>query len=277
MITRPEDWDTHISVSGFYFLPPSSPYVPPATLKEFLNGEPPIYIGFGSIIVDDPKKLTLLLLEAVHLAGVRAIISQGWGDLGSEDLVIPPNVYLLGDCPHDWIFQRVSCVVHHGGAGTTAAAMAAGKPSVVTPFFGDQPFWGEMIAKIGAGPKPIAFKKLTAAGLAAAIRAALEPGTVQKARELGEEVHQESGVDAGVTSFHNQLRHSNLGCSIASNHAAAWRIRKTNIRLGYGAASILVDRDLLDIEKIELYVYRQLILLSLYSLFFPDFELTNMI
>jgi UDP:flavonoid glycosyltransferase YjiC (YdhE family) len=236
----------------------SVPCTPPPSLDEFLNEEPPIYIGFGSIIVDDPKRLTLLLLEAVHQAGVRAIISQGWGELGSEDLVIPPTVHLLGNCPHDWIFAKVSCVVHHGGAGTTAAAMAAGKPSIVVPFFGDQPFWGEMVAKIGAGPKPIPFKKLTATNLAAAIRAALEPAIVQRAKELGDQVHQESGVDAGVTSFHQSLQHSNLGCSIASTHAAAWKVRKTNIRLGCGAAAVLVDRDLLDIDKIELYVSRKL-------------------
>ncbi|KAJ6107264.1 hypothetical protein N7523_008587 [Penicillium sp. IBT 18751x] len=188
----------------------SSPYTPPPALKEFLNGPPPIYIGFGSIIVDDPKKLTLLLLEAV------------------------------------------SCVVHHGGAGTTAAAMAAGKPSIIVPFFGDQPFWGEMIARIGAGPKPLPFKKLTAPDLAAAIGAALEPDIIQRAKELGEQVHQESGVDAGVTSFYHQLKHSKLGCAIASSHAAAWKIRGTDIQLGSGAVALLVNRDLLSTDKIEL-------------------------
>ncbi|KAJ5303951.1 uncharacterized protein N7443_003611 [Penicillium atrosanguineum] len=231
----------------------SSPYTPPPELEEFLNGTPPIYIGFGSIIVDDPKKLTLLLLEAVQLAGVRAIISQGWGELGSEDLVIPPNVHLIGNCPHDWIFKKVSCVVHHGGAGTTAAAMATGKPSIVVPFFGDQPFWGEMIAKIGAGPKPIPFKKLTAPDLAAAIGAALEPDIKQRAKELGEQIRKESGVDAGVTSFHHHLEHSNLGCAIASSHPAAWKIRGTNIQLGSGAVALLVNRGLLGTDKIELF------------------------
>ena len=247
-------------------------------MKEFLYGEPPIYIGFGSILVEDPKKFILLLLEAVRLAGLRAIISQGWGELGSAGLVIPPNVYLLGNCPHTWIFQKVSCVVHHGGAGTTAAAMAAGKPSVVIPFFGDQPFWGGIVAKIGAGPRPIAFRKLAAADLAVAINAALEPETIQRVRVLGELIHQENGVDAGVSSFRNQLRQSDLTCSIGSTHAAAWKVRKRNIRLNSTEATILIDRDLLDIDKIELYVYSWLNMLCLYlSVSFSDFEPANMI
>ncbi|KAJ5403043.1 uncharacterized protein N7487_008939 [Penicillium crustosum] len=230
----------------------SSPYIPPPELEEFLNGPPPIYIGFGSIIVDDPKELTLLLLEAVKLAGVRAIISQGWGELGSEDLVIPPNVHFIGSCPHDWIFEKISCVVHHGGAGTTAAAMACGKPSIIVPFFGDQPFWGDTIAKIGAGPKPIPFKKLTAPDLAAAIGAALEPDIKQRAKELGEQVRNESGVDAGVTSFHHQLEHSDLSCRIVNSRPAAWKIRGTDIQIGSSGVALLVNRGLLSTDKIEL-------------------------
>ena len=101
-----------------------------------------MYIGFGSIVVDDPVGLTKLIFEAVKLAKVRAIVSKGWGGVGAGE--VPEDVYLIGNCPHDWLFQRVSCVVHHGGAGTTAAGIALGKPTVVVPFFGDQPFWGQV-------------------------------------------------------------------------------------------------------------------------------------
>jgi len=93
-------------------------------LVEFLKaGPPPVYIGFGSIVVDDPEALTKIIFGAVKRAGVRALVSKGWGGLGGEK-VIPENVYLLGNCPHDWLFQYVSCVVHHGGAGTTAIGIA---------------------------------------------------------------------------------------------------------------------------------------------------------
>lgn len=143
LIPRPSDWGDHISITGFSFLKAGSDYTPPQDLADFLaKGPPPVYIGFGSIVVDDPVGLTKLILEAVKLANVRAIVSKGWGGVGGGE--VPDDVYLIGNCPHDWLFQRVSCVVHHGGAGTTAAGIALGKPTVVVPFFGDQPFWGQV-------------------------------------------------------------------------------------------------------------------------------------
>ena len=96
-----------------------------------------MYIGFGSIVVDDPTGMTKLIFEAVKLAGVRALVSKGWGGLGADEIGIPEDVFMLGNVPHDWLFKHVSAVVHHGGAGTTAAGIAAGKPTVVVPFFGD--------------------------------------------------------------------------------------------------------------------------------------------
>jgi UDP:flavonoid glycosyltransferase YjiC (YdhE family) len=143
LIPRPPDWGSHISITGFSFLKAGSNYTPPQDLADFLaKGPPPVYIGFGSIVVDDPVGLTKLIFEAVKLAKVRAIVSKGWGGVGAGE--VPDAVYLIGNCPHDWLFQRVSCVVHHGGAGTTAAGIALGKPTVVVPFFGDQPFWGQV-------------------------------------------------------------------------------------------------------------------------------------
>ena len=143
LIPRPSDWGPHISITGFSFLDAGSNYTPPQDLADFLAAGPaPVYIGFGSIVVDDPVGLTKLIFEAVKLAKVRAIVSKGWGGVGAGE--VPEGVYLIGNCPHDWLFQRVSCVVHHGGAGTTAAGIALGKPTVVVPFFGDQPFWGQV-------------------------------------------------------------------------------------------------------------------------------------
>lgn len=251
LIPKPEDWGARISVSGFYFLPLASEYTPSASLQSFLDaGSPPIYICFGSIVIDDPKSLTLLLLEAIRLAGVRAVISTGWSGLG--DLKMPPEIHTLADCPHDWIFQHVSCVVHHGGAGTTAAAIAAGKPSVVVPFFGDQPFWGSMIARAGAGPEPIPFKKLTATGLAAAIKDALNCSVRKTSHSLGDLVNDEDGVQVGIRSFYQQLDLSMLQCSLTPMSAATWRVRKTEVRLGSTSSALLMDMGLLDLDKLEL-------------------------
>lgn len=141
LIPRPGDWAPHISISGFFFLSLASNYTPPPDLQEFLDaGPPPVYIGFGSIVVDDPNAMTKLIFEAVEKSGQRALVSKGWGGFGADDMGKPDSVYMIGNCPHDWLFKHVSCVVHHGGAGTTAAGIACGKPTVVVPFFGDQTF-----------------------------------------------------------------------------------------------------------------------------------------
>lgn len=140
LIPKPKDWGPHIGISGFFFLGLASNYKPPQDLVDFLAvGPPPVYIGFGSIVVDDPNKLTDMIFKAVKKAGVRAVVSKGWGGIGGVDP--PEGVLLLGNCPHDWLFPRMSAVVHHGGAGTTAIGVACGKPTVVVPFFGDQAFW----------------------------------------------------------------------------------------------------------------------------------------
>ena len=97
-------------------------------------GPPPIYIGFGSIVLDNPDEIIKTILESDRLTGVRAIISKGWSELaGSDD----ENIYWIGDCPHEWLFQHVAAVIHHGGAGTTACGLRNGKPTTIIPFFGE--------------------------------------------------------------------------------------------------------------------------------------------
>src|ERR1700722_416489 len=176
LIPKPADWGNYIDISGFFFLNLASNYTPPPDLAEFLAaGPPPVYIGFGSIVVDDPNAMTKMIFEAVRKTGQRALVSKGWGGLGADEIGVPDGVFMLGNCPHDWLFKHVSCVVHHGGAGTTAAGIAAGRPTVVVPFFGDQPFWGAMTARAGAGPFPIPYKDLNSDKLANSIKEALKP------------------------------------------------------------------------------------------------------
>jgi UDP:flavonoid glycosyltransferase YjiC (YdhE family) len=256
LIPKPKDWSSNITVAGFFFLPPSSPYNAPPELLSFIkSGTPPIYVGFGSIVVDDPDALTAIIFEAIRLTGVRAIVSKGWSNLGGTEssIAIPPNVLMWGDCPHDWLFDHVSCVVHHGGAGTTAAGIAAGKPTVVVPFFGDQPFWGGMIYRAGAGPRPVPFKMLSAAALAAAINAALEPEIQRKATELGDLVRQENGLETGAQSLHDRLPLGLMDCALAPRRAAVWQSRKAGVRLSAMATSVLRKEGLIDFSDLELY------------------------
>lgn len=196
--------------------------------------------------------MTKLIFEAVKMTGQRALVSKGWGGFGADALGIPEGVFMLGNVPHDWLFKHVSCVVHHGGAGTTAAGIALGKPTVVVPFFGDQPFWGAMVARAGAGPSPVPSKQLTADKLAAAITEALQPTTLQRAQDLGARIGSEKGTESGADSFHKGLDVDTMRCLVAPSRAAVWRVKRTTIRLSAFAATVLTNEGILDFNNLKL-------------------------
>ncbi|KAL3958974.1 hypothetical protein ACCO45_007136 [Purpureocillium lilacinum] len=247
LISKPNDWGRNIDISGFYFLNLASSYTPDPELAAFLEaGPPPVYIGFGSIVVDDPNAMTRMIFDAIHLAGVRALVSKGWGGLGADDVGLPEGVFMLGNVPHDWLFQHVSCVVHHGGAGTTAAGIKAGKPTLV-------PFWGAMIARAKAGPDPVAYKDLTAEKLAEAIKFCLRPETLEQAKELGEKIREERGTEVGVGASMPIWTWTRCGVRWHPSRAAAWRVRRTKFRLSPLAAAVLVDEGLLQYSDVKLY------------------------
>ncbi|KAI2631540.1 family 1 glycosyltransferase [Hypomontagnella submonticulosa] len=254
LIPKPKDWASHISISGFYFLNLASNYSPAPDLQAFLDvGPPPVYIGLGSIVLDDPNAMTELIFEAVRKAGQRVLLSKGWGGMGADELHIPDGVFMLGNVPHDWLFKRVSCVVHHGGAGTTAAGITAGRPTIVVPFFGDQPFWGAMIARAGAGPHPIPHKQLTADKLADAIKFCLKPESLERAQALASKIAAERGSDTGAQSFHQYLEPDGLRCTLAPSRAAAWRIKRSQVRLSPFAACTLANANILDFHDLKLF------------------------
>ncbi|KAH7273909.1 hypothetical protein B0J15DRAFT_567405 [Fusarium solani] len=253
LIPKPGDWGDNIDISGFFFLDLASSFTPPADLDAFLRaGPPPVYIGFGSIVVDDPAKLTRTIFEAIRLAGVRALVSKGWGGIGGDDQV-PEGVFMLGNVPHDWLFGRVSAVCHHGGAGTCSAGIKAGRPTAVVPFFGDQPFWGAMVSRAGAGPEPIPHTDLTAEKLAAAIRYCLLPETQARAQELGARIREEAGTAEGCRSFHRQLQSRKIVCDAAPGRCAAWKVRRTTVKLSPFAAAVLVRAGELEYSDLKLY------------------------
>lgn len=191
------EWPSNVHVTGYWFLD-SPAYQPPAALERFLEaGRPPVYVGFGSLVGRNPAGLTRRVLEALRLTGQRGVLLGGWGGLDDSDL--PAGVFHIESVPHDWLFPRTAAVVHHGGAGTTAAGLRAGVPSIVVPVFGDQPFWGWRVAELGVGPRPIPQARLTARRLAGAIDQALgDPGLRGRAAALGEAVRAEAGVARAV-------------------------------------------------------------------------------
>jgi len=202
---KPTDWDTNIDVVGFWYLDLKNSYKPPQDLVDFFAaGPPPVYIGFGSIVVDDPKTLSKNVIEAVIQSGQRALISPGWAKLG-EGMNLPPSIKLIGAAPHDWLFPNCAAVCHHGGAGTTAAGLKSGCPTIIVPFFGDQPFWGACVAQQGVGPAPIPYKKITAEKLKDAILFCVQPEVQKKAKEFGDKLRNEDGVQTAVDAFHRRL------------------------------------------------------------------------
>jgi len=198
VIPKAPDWGDNIHITGYWLLPRGQGWRPPNQLVDFLHsGPPPVYIGFGSMVHRDAEKITEIVLKALEMTNKRAILASGWGGISNSDLT--DNVIKIDFAPHDWLFPRMAAVVHHGGAGTTAAGLRAGVPSVIIPFFGDQPFWGWRVAELGVGPSPIPRKKLTAQLLAKAIEFAVsDEGVKRRAEKLGKAIRAERGVDKAV-------------------------------------------------------------------------------
>ncbi|MEP7137638.1 MAG: glycosyltransferase [Chloroflexota bacterium] len=198
VIPPPTDWSAADHVTGFWFLDSADDWTPPADLLDFLQAGPaPIYIGFGSMTTRKPEETTDLVVQALKETNQRAILLSGWGGLQKQHL--PDSVFMSDSIPHAWLFSHVSAVVHHGGAGTTAAGLRAGVPSIVIPFFADQPYWGGRVADLGVGPAPIPRKELTATQLAQAIQVAVTDRSMrQRAAELGKKIQAEDGIARAV-------------------------------------------------------------------------------
>ncbi|NVJ07344.1 glycosyltransferase family 1 protein [Myxococcus sp. AM001] len=197
LLPRPADWPSQVQVTGCWFLDETEGWTPPAALQAFLEaGPPPVYVGFGSMGAAHAEARGATVLQALSLTGERAVLATGWGGLKTGAL--PPNVFRLEAAPHDWLFPRMSAVVHHGGAGSTMAGLRAGRPTVICPFLGDQPFWGHMVQRAGVGPRPVPQKSLTAERLAEALRAALSPTVRAQAAALGERIRAEDGTARAV-------------------------------------------------------------------------------
>lgn len=198
VLPHPHDWPENHLVTGYWFLDAPNDWTPPADLVEFLEaGDPPVYIGFGSMGSRNPQEAGQIALEALERSGQRGVLATGWGGLNPSDL--PVTVHLISSMPHSWLFPRMVAVVHHGGAGTTAAGLRAGIPSIVVPFMGDQPFWGKRIADLGVGSTPIPRKALTSKRLAEAIIQCVSNTEMRgQANDLGQKIRAENGIGEAV-------------------------------------------------------------------------------
>lgn len=203
VIPQPPDWGEDTHITGYWFLEQDGDWQPPPALEDFLQaGPPPVFVGFGSMASSKPEQTARIVLDALANTGQRGILLSGWGGMRVDDL--PDSVFLLDSAPFAWLFPRMAAIVHHGGAGTTAAGLRAGVPSLVTPFFADQPFWGSRVADLGVGPEPIPQRKLTVEGLSAGIdQAVTDTAMRQRAAALGAKIQAEDGIANAIAILEN--------------------------------------------------------------------------
>lgn len=256
VVPPPLDYSDWIRVTGYWFLDEGNDkWTPPADLVAFIDkarrdDKKLVYVGFGSIIVPDPVKMTQEVIDAVLKADVRCILSKGWSDRVEEEAgaqqtggiekpepVLPPEIFQIKSAPHDWLFQQIDAAAHHGGSGTTGASLRAGIPTIIRPFFGDQFFFGTRVEDLGVG---ICLKKWGANSFARALwEATHSQRMIVKARVLGEQIRkvciplpffppvgtltlrQENGVDTAVQCIYRDMEYATnlIRSKAGKNHA----------------------------------------------------------
>lgn len=204
VVPPPADWGLEHQVTGFWVLDEAVNQLP-AGLADFLAaGPPPVYVGFGSNRNANPRETTRLVLRALERTGQRGVLATGCG--GLERMDGSDRIFAVESVPHEWVFPRMAAVVHHGGAGTTGAALRAGVPSFAVPSMCDQPFWARRTHELGAGPPPLPHSRLTAERLAARIRAAVADSRYREtAVRIGGRLRAEDGVARAVEVFERQF------------------------------------------------------------------------
>ncbi|KAI0067772.1 glycosyltransferase family 1 protein [Artomyces pyxidatus] len=223
VVPAPLDWPEWIRITGYWFLDDaevgSTKWTPPSELLEFIDNarslnKKIVYIGFGSIVVSDPKAMTRLVIDAIVQSGVHAILSKGWSDrltkntteVSDPEEPLPKQIYPLSSVPHDWLFKRIDAACHHGGAGTTGASLRAGIPTIIRPFFGDQFFWADRVEALGVGT---GVRKLTVDTLADALKAATtDQKQIDRAALVGEKIRSENGVATAMEAIYRDLEYA---------------------------------------------------------------------
>jgi sterol 3beta-glucosyltransferase len=207
LFSHSDKWGNNIHTTGSWLVEIEADFIPPNDLVQFIEkAEPPIYIGFGSMKDVESFNITFkMIADALAITKQRAVVALGWSKLNYGE-AIPENIFLIESIPHSWLFPKMKILIHHGGAGTTAAGLTAGKPTIIIPHNADQPAWGLRVYELGVGAIPIKKTKLTAEKLASAISFALQPSIIANAEKLGVELRKESGVEKAVDVINNYLQ-----------------------------------------------------------------------
>jgi sterol 3beta-glucosyltransferase len=204
VLAKPRDWADWVHVTGYWFLDQPATFSPAPELEKFLDSGPAVAVGFSSQVGRDSKRITQIVVDALERTKMRGLLISGWG--GLKGIQLPDNVYAISSVPYDWLLPRIKAMVHHGGSGSTAAALRLGVPSFAVPFGYEQGLWGRQIAKLGVGIDPIPPDKLTVDRLATAIcRVAQDRRIERRAAELGATLRAEDGIANAVRIIEQTL------------------------------------------------------------------------
>ncbi|KAF2495161.1 UDP-glucose:sterol glycosyltransferase [Lophium mytilinum] len=213
VVAPPLDWPDWIRITGYWFLDEPG-WEPPQDLVDFIkkardDNKKLVYVGFGSIVIDDPAALTKSVVDSVLKADVRCVLSKGWshrlnsGDASKPEMPLPPEIFQIQSAPHDWLFKQMDAAVHHGGSGTTGASLRAGIPTIIKPFFGDQFFYGQRVEDLQVG------KCLTKINTSVLSRAMWEATNserlIVRAKVLGQKIRKEDGVGVAIQTIYREL------------------------------------------------------------------------
>lgn len=203
VVPPPRDWRAGLDVTGYWWPAIAQSWCPSNELVDFLEaGPPPVFVGLGSTATADSDRLSEMIGRALRKAGVRGVVQSGWARLqcSGEDILT------VDDVPHAWLFPQMAAVVHHCGAGTSAAALRAGVPSIPVAGIVDQPFWAHRLHGLGAATLPLRRTTLAADTLAASITSAVTtPAYRQRAQQFSQLLANEDGEARAVSIIADRL------------------------------------------------------------------------
>ena len=255
ILSKPAEWPSNVTIAGYTAPIPSAPFDPPACLQSFLQSPQPIIaISFGSIFVPNPGALLSVLSSALTQIKALAIINRSWPACLEVNIPIPPNIYVTGSIPHDWLLPRVSAFIHHGGAGHTAAGLRASVPMLIMPFLLDQFFWAAKVHELGLGPAPLTLRNLELRELVPRLQQLLSGSYQKPCAEMAVRVNAEGdGADivADAVRRQGQLPGINEPCAMIPALGAHWRYSDSGLLLSGAAAAGLVESEVLGWEDLD--------------------------
>lgn len=259
-LPKPHDWPEQCRVVGTFTEPASEAHVDEEEFQDLIEwlqaGPKPVFVGFGSMVIADTTQLSKIIRKAARDALCRIVVQSSWSKL---DVSKEPLCFNVGPCPHDWLLPMCCAVIHHGGAGTTAAGLRHGLPTFVCPFFADQFMWAEMVHRAGVGPAPVPVNQLTVEILVEKLSELKSDTLMVNAMNLSQKMSTEDGVKGGLQHFFDYLPRDNLCCDVSliigETHLASYRYQRNDVKISKEVAGMLRESDKTPVTVIDRSVY----------------------